>query len=376
MRSRRCLCTLGTLVVAAVLGACGIQGSRAGDATNGTSSAGTGAGGAGHEGHAPGGEPPLACLSSFIAEKCATSGCHDEQSRAYGMDLTNGASIFDAWVNRNGLDNCGTQLVPRVTPGDPDASFVYRKVTGQLSCVGSISQPMPPPPEPPLTGPEVAALRAWISSGAPKYCDAATLAPDYGGASSIAGASNVAGTTTSAGGTDGTAGTTSGVAGGPEVEDPFRCAADTPCISQLICYANDCSNEVWDCVTHRPRPESAGDSSLPPGYEPHHACPTDTMEYCGCDGVTFVAAVTCPDRPYQHPGACGDGYNCNPQDNVCGETAPTCEAGQAPSIVDECYASCVPVADCRCEFNWECPTGYQCDRIQWRCVVAQPVGGM
>jgi hypothetical protein len=109
MRSRRCLCTLGTLVVAAVLGACGIQGSRAGDATNGTSSAGTGAGGAGHEGHAPGGEPPLACLSSFIAEKCATSGCHDEQSRAYGMDLTNGASIFDAWVNRNGLDNCGTR---------------------------------------------------------------------------------------------------------------------------------------------------------------------------------------------------------------------------------------------------------------------------
>jgi hypothetical protein len=368
MRSRESLRTLGVLVVALMLGACGTKRSRPDDSVAGSSTAGNETGGSGHDGHAA-----LTCVSSFIAAKCATSQCHDDQSRAYGMDLTTGDSIFDAWVNRNGLDNCGTQLVPRVTPGDPDASFVYRKITGQLACIGSISQPMPPPPEPPLSDLEIAAIKDWIASGAPKYCETAVPSPGAGGTA------NGAGTASSAGGGGGgvsVAGSANGGVGGDlPGEDPFKCAADMPCTGQLICHANDCSSEVWDCVAHRPRPEGAADSSLPPGFEPHHACPTDSAEYCGCDGVTFVAAVTCPDRPYQHPGACGDGYNCNPQDNVCGQTAPPCEAAQAPSIVDECYASCVPAVDCRCEFNWECPSGYQCDRTQWRCVVAPPAGG-
>jgi len=283
------------------------------------------------------------------------------------MDLSTGASIFASWVNRNGLDNCAGKLVPRVVPGQPDASFVFRKITSQLACVGSVSQPMPPPPAAGLSSAEIEIVRGWIAAGAPEHCNAGEPIPS-GGAPSGGGTAATAGGGASSG---------NGAAAGTGGEDDlFKCTGAKPCTSQLICHASDCSIKVWDCVTHRPLPDDAHDSTLPPGYQPHHPCPAETMSFCGCDGVTFVAPVTCPDHPYQHAGACDDGYDCNPNHNLCAQSPPSCEPDAAPSIVDECYASCVPATDCRCEFNWECPVGWQCDRTQWRCVVPPTAEGM
>jgi len=361
------------IVGAALIGACTAQAPRPGDGAPAASADGTPDPNSGSGGQAAHGET-LGCLSSFVAAKCAVGGCHDDQTRSYGMDLSTGDSIFAAWVNRNGLDNCQSQLVPRVVPGDPDGSFVFRKITSQLDCVGSISQPMPPPPFAPLSVAEIEVIRSWIAAGAPMHCTAGEPIPSGG-------APSVGGTAPSVGGSDATAnggtGATGGGSGGSATEeDPFKCDATKACTGQLICHADSCSTEVWDCVAHRPLPSDGQNPSLPPGYQPHHPCPTDTIEYCGCDGVTFVAPVTCPDRPYQHPGSCDEGFNCNPNDNLCAESGPTCDPGEAPSIVDECYATCVPATDCRCEFNWECPTGWQCDRTQWRCVLPPPVEGM
>ena len=35
-------------------------------------------------------------------------------------------------------------------------------------------------------------------------------------------------------------------------------------------------------------------------------CVRDTQAFCGCDGATFRASMTCPGRPFRHRGACED----------------------------------------------------------------------
>jgi hypothetical protein len=100
-----------------------------------------------------------------------------------------------------------------------------------------------------------------------------------------------------------------------------------------------------------------------------HPCPGDTVEYCGCDGVTFEALDTCPDRPFEHWGACEDGVNCDPGDLRCTLAEPTCPDGMVASVVKGNYGPCVPFSDCRCEFGWECPQSdkYTCDATAHRC---------
>ena len=363
---------LSALVVGLSIGACAENSperpelAAVGEAGQGGGSAAAGGVGGGSD------QEPLRCLTDFIPARCAGSACHDSETRAYGMDLSTGASIYSAWVGRNGLDNCQGQLVARVVAGDPEASFVYRKVTSQLACVGSISQAMPPPPAPPLSPDQIGELRAWIAAGAPKYCEPGELlpsggAPNEGAAGAAAsGGTGVGGSGAAGGASAGTAGgdTAGGGGSGASSSDPFKCTASSACTGQLLCHAENCATQVWDCVTHRPLPAAVPSSSE---YEPHHPCPTETMDYCGCDGVTFVASATCPDRPYQHPGTCGDGFNCNPYDVLCDQAAPTCPDDQAPAIEHECFADCVPKTSCRCEFNWECPADWRCDRTQWRC---------
>lgn len=372
MTSRGPACALRVASLMALLGACATKAPSSHEhGSVATGAAGSAAGG--HAGHGV----TLGCLTAFVPAKCATSGCHDDQSRAYGMDLSTGESIYAAWVNRNGLDNCKNQLVPRVVPGEPDASFVYRKITSQLSCVGDISQAMPPPPAAPLSAAEVQVVRAWIAAGAPKDCDVGSL-PTNGGAPSGGGSSgdpSAIGGTDSGGVSGSEPGSSAGNGGSSGMDDLFKCTAAKPCVDQLLCHNVDgCSTEVWDCITHRPVPAGVPESSLPPDYRFHHPCAAETMEYCGCDGVTFTASATCPDRPYERPGNCNDGYNCDARDSVCADSAPSCAAGEVPKVVDGCYGSCVVGTDCRCEFNWECPEGWQCDRTQWRCTLAPPAG--
>lgn len=309
-------------------------------ATGGMGSAGHGLGGGGTAGTNGGGtagtsEPELACLAPFIARRCGTAGCHDAITKNRGMDLSTPASIYASWVNRNGLDYCGNMLVPRVVPGDPAASFVMRKVTGDLSCFNDQSQRMPPTA--PLEASEIEMLRGWIAAGAPKVCSPA----GFGGAPG--------------GGFGGSPGS------GGSVDD-YSCSATQACKDMRICEGDNCSTQPWNCITH---------------YDPlnEHPCPTELAPYCGCDGVTFEAAVTCPDRPYQHPGRCGDGYNCHASDAVCGTPPPVCAEGETPSIVKDCFGACVPIASCRCEFYWECPDGYDCNRDEWRCVPRAPLDG-
>jgi hypothetical protein len=134
------------------------------------------------------------------------------------------------------------------------------------------------------------------------------------------------------------------------------CTASEPCAKGLLCIGDGC-DLPWICTLHGPE-------------QGEHPCPDDYAPYCGCDGVTYMALRTCPDRPYDRYGACEDGVNCSPTKLKCPDAPePTCPAGQVPSVAAGKYGPCVPVERCQCEFVFECPhrEKYQCNATTFHC---------
>jgi hypothetical protein len=116
------------------------------------------------------------------------------------------------------------------------------------------------------------------------------------------------------------------------------CTTDQPCLNGN-CQGSSC-DKAWYCFAH-----------LAP-----HPCPLDLIiPYCACDGKTYYFPVSCPEMPYEHPGECGDGVNCDPSDVRCSQPEPDCGPGKVASVVAGCYGPCVPINSCRCLFAFECP---------------------
>jgi len=182
------------------------------------------------------------------------------------------------------------------------------------------SQRMPLPPKAPLTAEQIAVIRAWIADGAPSD----TPVPDAG-----------AGDASTDGGTsDG--GTEAGT------DDVPQCSSADPCQVGLTCSGQSCGG-TWRCLAHYDEPPL------------EHPCAEELVQFCGCDGVTFEASETCPDRPWLHVGACDDGVSCTKDMVECSDPQPDCPAGQAASVNGTCWGPCVDVADCRCLYHWMCP---------------------
>lgn len=155
------------------------------------------------------------------------------------------------------------------------------KIEGIAVCLESNRMPLPPRDA--LTPEQIQVIRDWILAGAP-----ADPPPGDGGATGDGGPD---GSDDDGGSID------AGDDAGPDGEGNV-CTAESPCGAELSCFADACSDE-WQCMAHF-------DDVL------EHPCDPETMPYCGCDGVTFEASKTCPDRPFSHPGACGDGESCYP----------------------------------------------------------------
>jgi hypothetical protein len=338
------------------------------------------------------GDDALPCIAPAIAQSCALVGCHDSTTREHGMDLSSGSSIYAAWIDRTGFDHCRNTPRPRIVPGDPEASFVYQKITNALSCETELSNRMPPPPLDPLAEDAIEAVRAWILAGAERDCSenqggnhgggsggvhAEDGGSDAGGAVQTGGAQHEGGGGGESGvasGSGGMSGTTDnggqangGEGGTGDPWDPFYCDASHPCPFGLVCAGNSCGETLWQCVSHFDPEDSgtAGGGGAPDVLA--HPCPPETAQYCGCDGVTFEALRLCPDRPYVRAGACDDGYNCDAYDSSCEDAAPSCMTAEAPAVVDECFGDCVPTSSCRCDYDWECPDGNVCDVLEQRC---------
>jgi hypothetical protein len=266
---------------------------------------------------------PLQSVAAIVIPNCAVAGCHDEATKTHSMDLSTPEKIVSNWVNVRGLDHCSGLSAVRVIPGDPDGSLVVSKIEGVGVC--TLSQRMPPPGRDALTAEQVGVIRAWIAAGAPPD----SPPPEDGGV----------GDAVSGDGSDADDGD---VADGGDGDAPAGCTATNPCAPELTCEGTTCGGP-WECISHF-------DDTL------QHTCAPETILFCGCDGVTFEASVTCPDRPWRHPGACDDGASCTKEQVECADAKPACPQGQEPSVVNGCWGACVPISSCRCLVHWMCPS--------------------
>jgi hypothetical protein len=113
----------------------------------------------------PGGGPPspdatfTKVQNEVFSVSCAFSGCHVSTSPPAGMNLLPGA----AYGNTVGVRSTERGDLFRIDPGDPDLSYLVKKIRGDPDIVGS---PMP------LIGGLTAAQRQlvidWVRRGAPK----------------------------------------------------------------------------------------------------------------------------------------------------------------------------------------------------------------
>jgi hypothetical protein len=90
-------------------------------------------------------------------------------------------------------------------------------------------------------------------------------------------------------------------------------------------------------------------------------CTLDVAEYCGCNGETFEASSTCPNRAFSHRGACAT-VSCDTSKVICKIAEPKCPTDQVPSVVGTCYGPCVDIDACACTTAAQCPNSskYTC----------------
>jgi hypothetical protein len=96
---------------------------------------------------------------------CAVSGCHDSQSQTGGMLLEVGASytqIVGVTPNNVAAQGLGWD---RITPNDPEMSFLYHKITGDLGAGLGSRMPLG---RPALAANLIEIIRLWIVAGAPE----------------------------------------------------------------------------------------------------------------------------------------------------------------------------------------------------------------
>lgn len=96
--------------------------------------------------------------TTIFTPTCAVAGCHDAFGRSAGLIL----SADQSWANIVNQPSTEAPGLDRVEPGDPDQSYLYRKVLG----VGITGERMPAF-SPPLSEESIRLIRDWIRRGAP-----------------------------------------------------------------------------------------------------------------------------------------------------------------------------------------------------------------
>jgi hypothetical protein len=98
--------------------------------------------------------------AGIFTPSCAKSGCHASGAAAGGLVLESG----QAYANIVGRSAQEAPQLDYIRPGNPEGSYLLKKVRGDADISGSR---MPRDGPPFLTPQQIAGLAAWIQSGAP-----------------------------------------------------------------------------------------------------------------------------------------------------------------------------------------------------------------
>ncbi len=104
--------------------------------------------------------PTLSQLqSSIFTPSCALSGCHNAATASQGLVLASGLTFG----NIVGVPSQQMPSLDRIEPGDPDLSYLVRKVRGDSSITGG-RMPLNGPPF--LTEQQIQDIEDWVEAGA------------------------------------------------------------------------------------------------------------------------------------------------------------------------------------------------------------------
>lgn len=110
--------------------------------------------------------PPPSTAYSFtriqgeiFSPVCARSGCHDAATATNGLVLEAGVS-YGLLVDRPALENSS---LDRIEPGDPERSYLIKKIRGDTDIVGERM----PLIGGPLSQAQIDGIAAWVAAGAP-----------------------------------------------------------------------------------------------------------------------------------------------------------------------------------------------------------------
>jgi len=109
----------------------------------------------------PGGQTGFAAVQAIFTQNCAFSSCHAGSSPREGMNLSAGL----AYGNIVGIPSSQVPRLNRVTPSNPDSSYMVLKLEGEAGLVGGVGTRMPLGGS--LTQAQIDTIRAWIAAGAP-----------------------------------------------------------------------------------------------------------------------------------------------------------------------------------------------------------------
>jgi len=109
-------------------------------------------------------EPTLTNVQNQVFDECcATSGCHDDQTQAGDLNLSSAEMSYLALVEQPATNRVAREnRWMLVKPGEPDLSFVVRKIE-QPGLGEGAAMPVGPKG---LNGPYLEMVRAWVAGGA------------------------------------------------------------------------------------------------------------------------------------------------------------------------------------------------------------------
>ena len=109
--------------------------------------------------------PPANSLSNdvqpILTANCTDSNCHGGATPAQGLNL----SLGQTFANTVGVPAGQVATLNRVEPGDPDNSYLIRKLEGTAGAVGGVNTQMPLGRNA-LDQSVIDVIRAWIADGA------------------------------------------------------------------------------------------------------------------------------------------------------------------------------------------------------------------